>query len=173
MADKSRLVQLLDTGIFTTDKSVCCPSCGDFYVLSGLERFNALAEFLNYQGFDTCCLNFVSNVEGELKFPEEIPLTNCCNNNFDVCVDRLNEILNFEQIQEILNLSIVEFSLLGTSGNSQLCSLIDNIINQGLTNEQAFNTIKDILDDGLVVYCDGCNTIVSNIPTFIQWKENQ
>jgi hypothetical protein len=172
MAD-SRLQQLLNNGIFTTDNSVCCPSCGDLYVLSGLERFKTLAEYFNYQGFDECCLNFFGNIETELKFPEQISLTNCCNNDFDSCINRLNEILNFDQIQVVLGLGIVEYSLLGSSGNSQLCSLIDNIINQGLTNEQAYTAITTILDDGLIVYCDGCNTIISNIPTFIQWKEGQ
>lgn len=170
MSQLSRLEQLLNFGIFTTDSAVCCPSCGNLYILSSKEQFIEIAEALNYGGFNECCLNYTTFVGNLGKFPEEIPLTNCCNNDFDKCVERLNEILTFEQVQGFIDLGIIEFSLLGTSGNSQLCSLIDNIINQGLTNEQAYTVIHDILYGGLVVYCDGCNTIISNARTFIEWK---
>ncbi len=178
----------LDVGNFSTDLNVCCPTCEDIYVLSSVETFLKLAEQLGWtlnQGQDItpmpCCLNTESIVETYLKLVEALGINKpdgqvltCCNNDFDKCVARLSEILTPDQISIIKQVGIVEYSNLAPNGNSLLCNLIDNIITNQLSQNQAYDMIYGVLNKGIVVYCDGCNTLIASIETYLKyWDSTQ
>lgn len=179
------VINVLDSGIFSTDLNICCPSCGDIYILSSVETFLKFAEAYGWtygqEGYEVkmdCCLNTESTVETYLKLAEALGLSQpdgqrliCCNNDFDKCVARLSEILTPAQIENLRNKGIVEYSNLLENGDSQVCKIIDNIIKSGLTQSQAFDFFDRLLDKGLVVYCDGCNTIVTIVETFLKYWE--
>jgi hypothetical protein len=140
----------------------CCP-CGNYYVAGSVSTF---LQFLESTGWN----NYSEDCEGSTS----AWYTSCCT---ETCFDKFSEI-GTDITNLILEKGYVEYSSLGNK--SLLCILYDYVIENNLSEEEAIEIVENILDKGVVFYCnkdqdleDGNqgNQILASVQTYSMFAE--
>lgn len=152
------LTKLLGEGLVVPNCNMCCPNCGDTYILMGVECFLAFSESFGFQLSDVgeCCLNVYSGNESYMKYynalddENGIASTSCCGTEFNDCIKNFEEwfldkysedysyfpggfsVNVFREI--LLDLGIVELSTIGSNQISGICKLIELFDEYNLTD---------------------------------------
>jgi hypothetical protein len=163
------LTELLQNGLVVPNCNMCCPNCGDTYLLMGVECFLSLTESSEFQLSDVgeCCLNVRASREIYEKYYEalsdpqnKIPATSCCNTEFNDCIINFEEWFGDKYLEDysyfpnqspagairdaLLDLGIVELSTIGSNEISGICKLVELFdeynLTDGLTAEQFINS---------------------------------
>jgi hypothetical protein len=153
------LSKLLKEGLVVPNCNMCCPNCGDTYMLIGVECFLKWEEISEFQISDVgeCCLNLHASTERYLLYREalndiqgKIPATSCCGIEFNDCIKNFEEWFANKYSEDysyfpnaspttvirdvLLDLGIVELSTIGSNQTSSICKLIELFDEYDLTD---------------------------------------
>jgi hypothetical protein len=155
------------TSGFTGSTSVyCCPDCSDVSFICNNVRFwryyNAWDEdgcILN----QTCCINYVVSVSDYSNFIEVgIPVENQCCDGFNDCViTNLTDVIGCDPIES----GLIEYSTVQDSTNT--CIIADILSQYDQTT--AYNYFVQLMDIGVVIYCDGDNVYGTTLDGYSSW----
>lgn len=138
------LIDALDKGIVENNCAPCCIDCGDIYVLASVETYLKLWEALG--GGDNC--------------------KKCCSNT---CLNDLKTIVGDDAFEYLLDKGFVEYSTI--DGKSYLCDILEYAKNNNSSAQDVFDLVNVLIDDGIVIYCDGQNKVTASVETFLKYAE--
>jgi hypothetical protein len=168
---------MLQTGLSISngDGSYCCPECLEgtqkVYFLASLPKAMIILDTLGYQFGDklNCCLNIssVTSSSSYINFTERYTY-DCCTNNFSSCVNELTSKLGASCCNELQQIGIVEYGTLELTESSPFCSVLSNLlkVTPALSDEELCSIYKEILTEGIIIKCDGCNVTIEKGPHF-------
>jgi len=171
------LTNMLQTGLSISngDGSYCCPECLEgtqkVYFLASLPKAMIILDTLGYQFGDklNCCLNIssVTSSSSYANFTERYTY-DCCTNNFSSCVNELTSKLGASCCNELQQIGIVEYGTLELTESSPFCSVLSNLlkVTPALSDEELCSIYKEILTEGIIIKCDGCNVTIEKGPPF-------
>lgn len=171
------LTNMLQTGLSISngDGSYCCPECLEgterVYFLASLPKAMIILDTLGYQYGDklNCCVNIssVTSSTAYTNFSERYTY-DCCTNNFSSCVNELTSKLGAACCNELQQIGIVEYGTLELTESSPFCAVLANLlkVTPALTDEELCNIYKEILTEGIIIKCDGCNVTIEKGPPF-------
>lgn len=178
------LIQDLDDKIIIEDsENICCPACGEYYVLSSVETALKFAEAIGWTGLDPvkwdCTGNVYASVETWVKYGEALAWTQSSSTGFPIgnvlpIDNNFTElVMNFlysliaptdiyilpnpgAGITQIVDTGITEFGSL----KSNNCSSMSNFFNMVLQFKDQYSSpinvldkLRILLDKGIVVDC--------------------
>jgi len=172
---------LLDAGlVITQSDNICCPSCttAPFWSLSALTPFTAIATALGWTAavddpkIGYCCINTELSVTNYSTYSTAMKiggvLPTCCETDFSSCFNSLTGLV--ESPTSLLAGGVIETNTL--LEKTALCTLITLITDANNTNAIS-GTLEDFVDalltKGIVVYCCGCNMIISSSAKFVEY----
>lgn len=138
------LKDFLDLGSIEPICNNCCPDCGQIYIFSSVETFLKLYE----------------------NFPVNISESACCSNT---CSSQFEQYVGNVKYLPLLDKGLVEYSTIG--GKSILCYFVEYAEAYGLTGDQLTGIVDEILDSGIVIYCDGENQVIGSVEAFDKYVE--
>lgn len=155
-----QLVEILQTGQVSSLCDTCCP-CSNVYFFGGVEEILQFMEAVTWPEYSNDCTGNPNSWYSD-----------CCTKT---CFEELSEFLGAERTNVLLDVGIVEYSLLGNK--STLCLLYDYIIENDLSQDDALELITSILNTGIVFFCqkveDGSGDVqvLSSVEKFLQYLE--
>ena len=180
----SALGTFLQTGVILPVCDLCCPKCvlgdGHIYLLSSFDTFAMFAQAFYCKFEKPCCLNINASTEIYLKFTEllanlekmgagKFPL-NCCT-NFSTYVEELKNLTDCSL--DLLDIGIAEYGSLTDDQASQVHNIV--IMLQTLyptaTPTELCDYVAELLDTGLVIYCDANGMFIGGVATFLKYAE--
>lgn len=180
----SALGTFLQTGVILPVCDLCCPKCvlgdGHIYVLSSIETFLKFTESFTCKFENPCCLNVNASTETYLKLLEALagyerqgtgkfPL-NCCT-KFSTYVEELKNLTDCSL--NLLDIGIAEYGSLTDDQASQVHNIV--IMLQTLyptaTATELCDYVAELLDTGLVIYCDANGMFIGGVETFLKYAE--
>jgi hypothetical protein len=189
------LVQTLHAGLLiSNNKEYCCPDCKNgVYFLGNTELYLKLSESCT----DIfCCVEQYNSIESYLKYAEAIgggdavPARvakskavavsrtvnkGCCDTDFTPSFQEWIHLSNSESdyfyLSRLLELGMFESSSFNSySGVGILINYL-KLNHPELTGEDYLNILGVISKLGIVVYCNGCEMIISSVDTFTIYAE--
>lgn len=171
------LTNMLQTGLSLSngDGTYCCPDCTEgtnqVYFIASIPKAIQILNSLGYQQGDKldCCLNISSSTStSAYQYFNSLYTYDCCPNNFTACVNELTSKLGAACCNELQQLGIVEYGTLELTDTSPLCAILKNLlqVTPALTPEEICSVYKEILDQGIIITCDGCSSTIKKGPDF-------
>jgi len=173
--DRQNFTDMMTEGILLPSGSYCCPDC-EPYFLGTPEAFAVFADKVNDSGLypiftEPCCLDnkmLLPPFEKLEKYIKENfinPPACCPDTDFIQCADAILDAVDqnrFQTYTALLSMGIVEYSTIG--GNTSLCIL--NTFLALIPEELRTDWFVDIMNQGIVIYCDETGIHISNIEGF-------
>jgi hypothetical protein len=144
LADK--LSYVLDKGIVEPQCGPCCIDCGPIYAFANVETYLKLQEALGG-----------TSLLGEV----------CC---IESCLKELRIIIGEEAFEIFNDKGIVDHSSLD-GGKSYLCEVLEQAKNNNASAQDVFDIVNVLLDEGIVIYCDGETKVTASVETFLKYAE--
>jgi hypothetical protein len=166
----SLLTESLNSGINKYNQGleipICCPDCG-YYLLSDVGT--SLKFFEGTGGPNICCLNEATTSESYLKLVEglgdlyEGNYPKVCCNEFEPCLPQFEQDFSIQ----IFNNGVIETPYY--NNHSNLCILTDIVIRLPYTLDEKNQIIKNILRQGLVIWCCYDDVFISSVSLYNKW----
>jgi hypothetical protein len=180
---------ILDNGIITPTCCVNCPPCGGRYIFANLGKSLSFFEACGCSMLTECCVNYALDEEAYLTLVDTLgnygitlPYDeivdgiyykySLCNNGFKEQVEYIKTLMTPLEFSDLVSEGLFEIGTPGgyQSGLTMLLSFYEG--NNVYLFTPPVDFFSELLDKGIVFWCDQQNFITASIFTFLQYAES-